>query len=41
MGLFDGVHYGHRTVIRYAVDIAQRNIGVDPAVFTFDTDTVT
>lgn len=41
MGLFDGVHYGHRTVIRYAIDIAERYQGIDPAVFTFETDTVT
>ncbi len=41
MGLFDGVHYGHRTVIRYAIDIAQRNAWIEPAVFTFETDTVT
>lgn len=41
MGLFDGLHYGHRTVIRYAIDIAQQNFGTEPAVFTFDTDTVT
>lgn len=40
LGLFDGLHYGHRTVIRYAVDIAERNAGIDPAVFTFDTASV-
>ncbi|MDE5992697.1 MAG: riboflavin biosynthesis protein RibF, partial [Oscillospiraceae bacterium] len=41
MGLFDGLHYGHRTVIRYAVDIAGRFPGTSPAVFTFDTASVT
>lgn len=41
MGLFDGVHCGHRAVIRYAVDIAEGYPGIDPAVFTFETDTVT
>lgn len=41
MGLFDGLHYGHRTVIRYAIDLAERNAGIDPAVFTFDTASVT
>lgn len=41
MGLFDGLHYGHRTVIKYAVDIAKRNNCIEPAVFTFETDTVT
>lgn len=41
MGLFDGLHYGHRTVIRYAADIAERTPGTEPAVFTFDTASVT
>ncbi len=41
MGLFDGLHYGHRTVIKYAVDIAHENNCIEPAVFTFETDTVT
>lgn len=41
MGLFDGLHYGHRTVIRYAVEIAGRIPGTSPAVFTFDTVSVT
>lgn len=41
VGLFDGVHRGHRAVIRYAVDIAQKAHGAEPAVFTFETDTVT
>lgn len=41
MGLFDGLHYGHRTVIRYAIDIAEQNAGIYPAIFTFDTASVT
>jgi len=41
MGLFDGLHYGHRTVIRYAADIAERHKDAVPAVFTFDTASVT
>ena len=41
MGLFDGIHHGHRTVIRSAIDIAEQFPGIDPAVFTFDTATVT
>ncbi len=41
MGLFDGLHYGHRTVIRYAADIAERFRDAVPAVFTFDTASVT
>lgn len=41
MGLFDGLHYGHRTVIKYAADIAENNPGIEPAVFTFDTVSVT
>lgn len=41
MGLFDGLHYGHKTVIRYAADIAENNPGIAPAVFTFDTVSVT
>ncbi len=41
MGLFDGIHHGHRTVIRSAIDIAEQIPGIDPAVFTFDTATVT
>ena len=41
MGLFDGLHYGHRTVIRYAIDLAKQNFGTDSAVFTFETNTVT
>ena len=41
MGLFDGLHYGHRTVIKRALDIAAEFPGIDPAVFTFDTSSVT
>ena len=41
MGLFDGVHLGHRAVISRAVSLAAENSGVDSAVFTFETDTVT
>ncbi|MCH5349387.1 MAG: riboflavin biosynthesis protein RibF [Oscillospiraceae bacterium] len=41
MGLFDGLHYGHRTVIKKALDIAAEYPGIDPAVFTFDTISVT
>lgn len=35
------MHRGHGAVIRYAVDIAKKAHGVEPAVFTFETDTVT
>ena len=28
MGLFDGLHYGHKTVIRFAADIAENNPGI-------------
>lgn len=41
MGLFDGVHHGHRAVIGKAVEAAESIPGVKPAVFTFDTQTVT
>ncbi|MBQ2823619.1 MAG: riboflavin biosynthesis protein RibF [Oscillospiraceae bacterium] len=41
MGLFDGVHFGHRSVIKRAVEIAEENIGIAPAVFTFETASVT
>lgn len=41
MGLFDGVHLGHRAVISRAVSIAAEKSGTAPAVFTFETDTVT
>ncbi|MCM1024289.1 MAG: riboflavin biosynthesis protein RibF [Prevotella sp.] len=41
MGLFDGLHCGHRAVIRCAADIAEKAPGASPAVFTFDTASVT
>ncbi len=41
MGLFDGVHHGHRAVIGRAVEAAKGLSGTEPAVFTFDTPTVT
>lgn len=41
LGLFDGVHLGHRAVISRAVSLAAEKSGVDSAVFTFETDTVT
>lgn len=41
MGLFDGLHYGHKTVIKYAADVAESTPGIEPAVFTFDTASVT
>ena len=34
LGLFDGVHLGHRAVLRAAVDAAEKN-GLRPAVYTF------
>lgn len=40
LGLFDGVHRGHRLVIETAVKLAQQR-GLRSAVFTFRTDTVT
>ncbi|MBQ8965585.1 riboflavin biosynthesis protein RibF [Ruminococcus sp.] len=40
LGLFDGVHRGHRLVISTAVSLAQE-LGARSAVFTFRTDTVT
>ena len=36
LGLFDGVHLGHRAVIKAAVD--QKKNGLTPAVFTFSTN---
>lgn len=39
LGLFDGVHKGHRAVIAAAVKKAEEN-GLKTAVFTFDTATV-
>lgn len=41
MGLFDGIHYGHRAVMRRAAEAAKTFPGTDTAVFTFDTATVT
>ena len=40
LGLFDGCHRGHKQVIKRAVEWA-RKYGLAPAVFTFDTNTVT
>lgn len=40
LGLFDGVHRGHRLVINTAVSMAQE-LAARSAVFTFRTDTVT
>ena len=40
LGIFDGVHLGHRSVLGAAVERA-RELGVKPAVFTFRTSTVT
>lgn len=40
LGLFDGVHRGHRLIINNAVAKA-KELGVRPAVFTFRTDTMT
>ena len=34
LGFFDGVHIGHRDVIRAAVEYGEQN-GLEPAVFTF------
>lgn len=39
LGLFDGVHLGHRAVINQAV--SQREKGFVPTVFSFETDSVT
>lgn len=39
LGLFDGLHLGHQAVIHQAVDFIPQ--GLAPAVFTFETDTVT
>ena len=41
MGLFDGLHSGHRTVISRAAEIAETHSDVSPAVFTFETSSVT
>ncbi len=40
LGIFDGVHLGHRSVIGAAVKRGEEQ-GVKPAVFTFKTSTVT
>lgn len=40
LGIFDGVHLGHRRVIQRAQEIAAQ-LGVAPAVFTFTTASVT
>ena len=40
LGLFDGVHRGHRLIIESAAAEAQRR-GIKSAVFTFQTDSVT
>ena len=39
LGLFDGVHLGHQEVIKKA--IANSKNGIKPAVFTFDTQSIT
>lgn len=39
LGLFDGLHLGHQAVIHKAVDFIP--LGISPAVFTFETDSVT
>lgn len=39
LGLFDGLHCGHRDVIRRAVDF--KSEGFSPAIFTFETASVT
>ena len=39
LGLFDGVHLGHQKVIKKAVEKKSNNIS--PAVFTFDTQSIT
>ena len=39
LGLFDGLHSGHQDVIHRAVDFIPQ--GISPAIFTFETDTVT
>ena len=41
IGLFDGLHHGHRAVIHNAVETAKSNFNLSPAVFTFETNTVT
>jgi len=36
LGFFDGVHLGHRAILRAAVEAAERE-GLEPAALTFDT----
>ena len=36
LGIFDGVHCGHRKIIKAAVDYSKK--GLTPAVFTFPAD---
>ena len=38
LGLFDGIHLGHRRVLELALKNAEK--GLVPAVFTFEPDTV-
>lgn len=40
LGLFDGVHRGHRLIIDTAISMAQQ-LGANSAVMTFKTDTMT
>ncbi len=40
IGLFDGLHHGHKAVIQKAVQTAKKSNNLSPAVFTFETDTV-
>lgn len=39
LGLFDGIHSGHRAVLSRAIEFGKK--GLAPAVFTFETETVT
>ncbi len=39
LGLFDGLHIGHREVVKRALAFSDK--GISPAVFTFETHTVT
>ena len=39
LGVFDGIHRGHQDIINHA--ISYKNNGISPAVFTFNTKTVT
>ena len=38
LGIFDGVHAGHKLIIRKAVKCSEK--GLVPAVFTFDVDSI-